>query len=436
MRISVARITGKNVAGGLLLIAVGAALGVLSAGFVDFAMPVAIAVLIIGLAARDLSLMVALAAPATLIVARVGGALSVSDVVLVAATMFSLLMLRGRGAIDLQPLIWAGVGYLALAIPALVFNPYPANGLEWMHEVFLVLGSMVVGFVTGRQGKAGLSIGVYIVACSVIGLAAAIVAVVYFGQTGAFRPVYLGDLHKNTIGGMLAVAAVIAYARPSWLGWSTRSTYVAFAFCGVGILASLSRQGLIGALAGVLIITLRPLVRGHRRGKLIWLATVPVVAFILREVHRQITSGDKFNSVYQRLTWFEQSVDVWRESPVFGVGLRWWYTDRFAERFQPPNAELEVLTTVGIVGLIGFLLMFASAAWLLAKMDPVYGTVGLAVLATRFTQAQFDLYWVAGQASLLWIVAGICYGVRARDRAQQVDPQPSVIAPVARPKAG
>lgn len=436
MRMSTRRITGKTFVGGLLVIAVGAGIGVLSAGYVEFAIPVAITVLIIGLAAKDLSLIAALTAPATLIVARVGGVLSVSDVVLAAATLFALLMLRGRGALDLQPLIWAGMSYLALALPTVILNPYAANAVEWVHEVFLVLGSMVVGFVTGRQGKASLSIGLYIVACCAIGLTAAFVAVVSFGQTGTFQPVYLGDLHKNAIGGMLAVAAVIAYARPAWLGWNPRWTYAAAAVCTIGIIASQSRQGLVGALVGILIVSLRPLVRGRKRGKLIWLATVPVVAFILSQVNVQLASGDRFNSVYQRLTWFGQSVDIWLQSPVFGVGLRWWYTDKFKEGFQPPNAELEVLTTVGVVGLIGFFLMFASAAWLLAKMDPVYGTVGLAVLATRFTQAQFDLYWVAGQASLLWIVAGICYGVRARDRAEHGPPQPPPATTLMRPQAG
>lgn len=418
MRRFVTRFTGRAFVGGLLIVVVGVGIGVLSVGFVELAIPLAIAVLVLGIAAKDLSLVPALAAPATLIVARLGGVLSVSDVVLVAATIFALLMLRGRGGNDLQPLIWAGMTYLALVIPTLILNPYGENTVEWLHEIFLVLGSMVVGFVTGREGKAALSIGFYIFACCGIGVAAAFTAVVSFGQYGMFVPVYLGDLHKNTIGGMLAVAAVIAYARPAWLGWSPRWAYLAVAVCGLGMLASQSRQGLIGALVGMLIVSLRPLVLGRKRGKLIWFAIIPVSAYVLFEVNAQLASGDRFNSAYQRLTWFSQSIDIWEQSPVFGVGLRWWYTDRFGEGFQPPNAELEVLTTVGIVGLIGFLLMFASAAWLLAKLDPVYGTVGLAVLATRFTQAQFDLYWVAGQASLLWIVAGICYGVRARDRAR------------------
>src|SRR5690554_3981220 len=186
MRGLATRFTGRAFAGGVLVIAVGAAIGVLSAGFVDLAIPVAVAVLVVGLAAKDLSLIPALAAPATLVVARVGGVLSVADVVLVGATAFALLMIRGRGGIQLQPLIWAGVSYLALVIPTLILNPYGENAVEWLHEIVLVLGSMVVGFVVAREGKAAMSIGFYIVACCGIGVAAAFTAVVSFGQTGAF----------------------------------------------------------------------------------------------------------------------------------------------------------------------------------------------------------------------------------------------------------
>ncbi|MBW4031746.1 MAG: hypothetical protein HIU88_03675 [Acidobacteria bacterium] len=418
------RAAGPTVLGVVLVAVVGVAVGSLSAGVANLAIPVAVGVFVIGLAALDLSLLPVLAVPATLVVARVGGLLSVSDVVLFVATLFSLLLIRGRGGLLLQPLIFAGVGYLALSIPTQILNPYSSNWVEWVHELFLVLGSMVVGFVIGREGHARLALGVYLAACSGVGIAAAVIAVQSYASTGAFQPAYVGDLHKNTVGGMLAVAAVIAFARPDWLGMSRRLSYAALALCGVGMLAAQSRQGLIGAMAGILIVTLRPVATGRRRGRLIWLVYIPVIIVIVSELNRQLASGNQFNSAHQRLTWFNQSVNIWATSPVFGVGMRWWYTGRFANGFQPPNAELEVLTTVGVVGLVGFLAMFVVAAWLLSRLDPVYGTVGLAVVATRFTQAQFDLYWVAGQASLLWIVAGICYGVMAHDRAKSGRAEP------------
>jgi polysaccharide biosynthesis protein PslJ len=406
--------------GVLLLVAVAGVLGILSVSFTDYAILAACGVLLLGIAAIDLSLIPVLTVPATLIVVRVGGILTVSDLILAIGTLFALLMLRGRGARTLQPMLWAGVTYLAFLVPTLILNRYAANGVEWLHELFLVLGSLIVGFVIGREGKAPLALGLYVVICGGIGIVAAGVAVSSFASSGQFIPVYLGDLHKNTIGGMLAIAAVIAAARPAWLGWSRRWAYVAVACCGVGIFASQSRQGLIGAVVGIIIISLRPRIRDGRRGRLIWLVAVPIVIFVIVQVNDQLSSGNPFNSANQRLAWFAESVQIWQTSPVFGVGLRWWYTNRFGVNFQPPNAEFEMLTSGGIVGLAGFLILFAVAAWFLSKMNPVYGTVAFAVLATRFTQAQFDLYWVAGQASLLWIVAGISYGVMERDRAMGV----------------
>ncbi|MBY0690061.1 O-antigen ligase family protein [Microbacterium marinilacus] len=404
-------------AGALALGATGVGIGVLAVHATALVVPAALAVLLTGLAAMDRSLIPVLSVPATLVLVRVGGALSVSDVVLVLATVAALLTIRAREARPMQPLLWAGAVYLAAAVPVQILHPYAANIVEWLHEVVLVLGSMVVGFAIGRQGRARLALSLYLVACSAIGVWAAVVAVLGLAQTGAFTAVYLPELHKNTIGGMLAVAVVIAFARPVWLGWSRRWAWAALLICAVGVLAAQSRQGLVGAVVGVLFVALRPRPQTGRRSGWVWLAALPAAVYVVGEVNTQLSSDNTFNSAYQRLSWYEDALRIWEQSPVFGVGLRWWYTDRFEARFQPPNAELEVLTSTGVVGLVGFLLMFAVALWHLVRMDPVYGTVGAAVVLTRFAQAQFDLYWVAGQASLLWIVAGICYGVQARDRA-------------------
>ncbi|GAA1999915.1 O-antigen ligase family protein [Microbacterium ulmi] len=405
---------------GLIALAVvGAVVGVLTARDSSIAVPAAVGVLVVGIAATDLTLVPMLAVPATLVMVRVGGALSVSDVVLALATAVSLLLIKAKDMRPMQPLIWAGIIYLASAIPVQILYAYPENIVEWAHEVVLVLGSMIVGFAIGRTGKARAAMGIYALACIGIAIAAMIATVVSLAQYGVLSPAYLPYLHKNTIGGMLAIAAVVAFARPVWLGWSRRWSYTVLAICSLGMLAAQSRQGLVGAVIGVLFIALRPRPQSGKRSRWIWLSTIPVGIYVISQVVDQLASDNTFNSAHQRLTWYEDTFNVWITSPVFGVGLRWWYTDRFTARFQPPNVELEVLSSVGVVGLIGFLLMFAVALWALIKMDPVYGTVGAAVVLTRFAQAQFDLYWVAGQASLLWIIAGICYGVQAHDRAAQ-----------------
>lgn len=390
----------------------GAVAGILAVAAPDLALPVALVGLLAAIAFIDLTLVPVLAVPATMIMNRVGP-MSVSDFVLGGATVVALLMIRGKGAITMQPLVWTGAAYIGLTAPQLILNSYAANVIEWGHEIVLVLGSMVVGFVVGREGRARLALSTY----ALIGVGIAVATMVTAVANG-FGPVYLGMLHKNSIGGILLVAALIVFANPPWLGWKQHWAYTAFLLCGVGMLAAQSRQALIGTGIGVLIIGLRPRFHNGKRSRLIWFMLIPVAVFVITEVREQLAAGDQFNSSAQRLTWYEDSIKVWLMSPLFGVGHRWWVTGHTGySGFQPPNAELEVLTTVGIIGLIGFLAMFGGAIWLLARMNPVYGTIGLAIVVARLAQTQFDLYWVAGQSSILWIVAGICYGVQARDTA-------------------
>ena len=91
----------------------------------------------------------------------------------------------------------------------------------------------------------------------------------------------------------------------------------------------------------------------ERRSKVILLAVAAGMGFILVMVRNQVASGNEFNSFFQRVDWFGESIRIWQTNPLFGVGLRWWYTDRFETRFQPPNAILEMLSTAGLVGLVG-----------------------------------------------------------------------------------
>ncbi|WP_325727192.1 O-antigen ligase family protein [Microbacterium sp.] len=418
-------------AGVAVLALLGLAAGLVATVQTDFAIPFAVIVLLIGVAAVDLSLIPVLAVPASMVVVRVGP-MSAADLALGLCMIVALLMLRGRGAIALQPLVWAGVCYLALSAPQLLLNRYPENYIEWGHEIALVLGSLVIGFVVGREGHARLALGLYVGICWVLSLAA-----IAMSLTNGFTPVYLGELHKNALGSILMIGSLIAFANPPWLKWRPLLGYVSFAVFGVGMLAAQSRQALIGALVGVLIIGLRPRFHNGKRSRWMWLILVPVGYFIWAAVVEQLESGDQFNSSNQRLAWYDDSIQVWLQSPLFGVGHRWWVTGHADySGFQPPNVLLEVMTTVGLLGLVGFLAMFGAVIWILARMNPVYGTLALAVVVGRFAQAQFDIYWVAGHASILWMIAGICVGVEARDKANGVVRTPAPIQTVFRRTRG
>ncbi|WP_022882146.1 O-antigen ligase family protein [Gryllotalpicola ginsengisoli] len=414
-----ARAGGPRLAIVLIAAALAAGLGLASAEFGAPALIGAVVILLLGVATVDLTLIPMFAMPMSIVQARAGGVLTYADVILAVGSVVGLFILRNKGAAAMQPLIWGGVVYLAVIIPTLILNPFSADFIEWAHELFMVIGSMVIGFVIGREGRAPLAFGLYVVACGVLGVIAGIMALQHFFSAGEFEPVYVNaelGFGKNQVGGECAVALVIAYARPKWLRFPTWFANLMVLTSAIGLFASQARQGMIGALIGVAIVTLRPIARGGRRRKWIWLAAIPVVYLVWTQSAAQLASDNKFNSAYQRLSWYSESIEVWQKSPIFGVGLRWWYTNVFTDQFQPPNAELEVLSCVGVVGLIGFFVMFIVAMWFLLRLDPVYGTLGAAAVMTRFTQTQLDLYWVSGLSSLLWIVAAAGVGVMVRDR--------------------
>lgn len=408
---------GRGVLWGAVAVIVALVIGLASVGHTQIALMVAAAVLMVGILFVDPVLLIVISLPASLLMNRVGGILSLADVALAASTLVALVLYRGRGMHVMAPLLWAGVFYLATIAPTLILNRYSSNYIEFAHEGVQVLGSMVVGFVIGHRGRARQATSLFLGANVILGVATVFTGLTMLATSGSFGAVYLPEFNKNLIGSLLATAMIIVYARPPWMRLRPWPYWSMLALFTLGLFASQARQALIGAVVGLVVISLRRRPETGKRPKLVWFASIPVLIFVLTMVSDQLASDNQFNSSYQRLDWYAESFDIWMQSPVFGVGLRWWYTGQYAE-FQPPNAELEMLTSVGVVGLIGFLAMFAVSVWALWRINPAYGTVGVAVVLFRIGAGQFDLYWVAGQASILWIIAGMCFGALAYDRAK------------------
>lgn len=398
-----------------LLLMMAAALGVVAASLGSLAILLALVVLFVGLASTNIALVPLLAFPAILLPMRTGP-LSITDLVLIAGTLPAFLLYRRAEARDLQQFIWLGISYQLMLVPTLLLNPYLANLIEWAHELFMVIGGLLVGWVVGRSGFASAALRLFVLGCVVIGLWAFAEGLVMLATTHAFGPVYLPELHKNFIGDVLAFGFILAFMRPDWLGWSRRFAYPVMLACALGIAASMSRQAMVSVGATVLIMSLRGRQGGAGRGRILLLALIPGMWFVFNSLSDQLQqyeNGDRFNSASQRIVWFMQSLDIWRESPVFGVGLRWWYTQRFSETFQPPNALFEMLSSAGLLGTIGFFVLCLGGLWAALTLDPRYGNLASAILLARFTQGQLDLYWLAGLSALPWMMVGLVLGVQA-----------------------
>lgn len=377
---------------------------------------VVIIVLAFGLTLVDAAVVPMLALAPVFVITRLPlGSVDVSfsDVALAMAFVPAVLFGKRPYSPPMRALVWLTVLYQVATLFTVVANPYARNTIEWFHAWLLTAGALIVGWTIGREGhaRAGLTI---LLGLSLVLAIAAIAQGVPEWARGNFDPVYPDwpfPMHKNFAGCVLGVAATLAYARPAWLHWPNFWALSAFWVCSFGILATQSRQALVGLAAALLVLSLRGDPH-RRRTRLILLTVVPAMLFVGTLVRDQLASDNQFNSTFQRLNWFEDSLRVWLEQPVVGVGLRWWYTGRFATAFQPPNAEMEVLSSAGVIGLIAFLVMMLGALRVLWKIDRVYGTVAFAVLLTRFVQGQLDLFWVATQTSIPFIIVGICLGIQ------------------------
>jgi O-antigen ligase len=408
--------------GAVAVAAVLLAVGYLVPASTTYAVAGAAAVLVVGMTVYEPVALPVLAMPALVVVQRVGGGgvdLSLSDLALVAAFWAALVLAPRPFSPTMRALLWLTAAYQVATLFTVVVNQYTANTVEWFHAWLSTAGALVVGWAVGRAGRARVGLTLFMVPCLFIAVLTAVVAVQQLAA-GVTGPVYLVwplPMHKNFIGCLLGIAALVAYARPWWVGWPRWFAYASFWLCTVAVVASQARQALVGLAIGIMIITLRA-DPDRKRSKLILLAAIPAVYFVWLAVQEQLSSDNEFNSANQRLTWYQQALEVWRTSPWFGVGLRWWTAGRTEYVFQPPNAELEVLSSAGAVGLLGFLVLFGGTLVALWRLNPRFGTLAFTVVLARFVQGQFDLFWTSIVVSVPFVVVGVCVGAEAYARSR------------------
>ncbi|WP_426323431.1 O-antigen ligase family protein [Microbacterium sp. E-13] len=364
-----------------------------------------------------------LATPGLIVVQRVGLGgtdLTVSDVALAAAFGSALLFGTYPLSSTMQQLLGLNLVYQFTTLLTVIVNPFAQNTVEWFHAWLLISGALLVGWALGRAGLAHAAFGLLIGAMLVVAVGIIVQAIITFahGEFVGIAPKWPMPMHKNAAGDILAIGAVVALVNPRWAGWSDSAARMTFWTLTIAVVLTQSRQAIIGLVVAVLVVSLR---RGaSRRARLVLLLVLPAIWFVVSMVIDQIETGNRFNSFYVRVEWMQQVYALWKHSPIFGHGLRYWYVHEWA-LFQPPQAELEVLASAGVMGLLGFLIMWVGFIVVLWRVDPRFGTLAVAAVLSRITQAQFDLFWVAAQVSVPFVVAGVCLGAQALFAARSPD---------------
>lgn len=411
----------------------------------------ALVVLALGVTAAEPAAVPLITMPVLVVVARisVGGiGLSVSDAALLGATLAAVVFAPRPFSPPLRTLLWLSVLYQVATLFTVFANPFTENVVEWFHAWMLVAGALLAGWAVGRSGYARLGLSLLVGAILALALVTIVQGAMQYAA-GNFGPVYPSwpyGMHKNFAGTVLGFGAAIVYANPGWIDWARRWSLAAFWTMSAGLLLTQSRQAIIGLGVALVVIALRsgrgaagsgtaPAMasngeRRRRRSRLILLAVVPALVLVGTLVKDQVEEGNQFNSVFQRIRWFEETLEFWAESPWVGHGLRFWTAGR-GLNFQPPNAELEMLASAGVLGLVGFVLLMGGALVVLWRVDPAYGTLAAALLLSRLVQSQLDLFWVAVQTSIPFVVAGVCLGAEAlaRDDRAVLEAELAVLPP-------
>lgn len=420
-----------------VLLAIGLALGVyllLDRGVANGVLTAAaLGVLVIGAAVTGRVPMAIplMAVPALFIAQRVGLGgtdLSVSDVALAAAFGTALLLGKRPYSPTMRSLLWLNLVYQFATLFTVIVNPYTANTVEWFHAWLLVSGALVVGWALGRAGYARLALMLMLASGAVIAVSTVLAGVVAYAQ-GDFGPVFPEwpfPMHKNAAGTFLVFVALIAFVHPEWAQLPHDWTRLVFWLSIVALAMTQSRQAIISLVMVLIVLGLR---RGApRRHRALVLLAIPAIWLVVSTILEQIDSQNQHNSYFQRLDWIREVYAFWKHAPIFGHGLRYWYTDVSAN-FQPPQAELEVVASAGLVGLAGFLVMIVGMLVVLWRVDPAFGILAFAVVLSRVVQAQFDLFWVAGAVSVPFVIAGVCVGAMARSADARDDEAAMITRP-------
>ncbi len=388
-----------------------AALGALTVAHRTFGLAAGALVALAGLVLADPLLIAVAAFPGTLLLQRAGGgaagsSLSLSDLIVVAASAIAVTKIRFDAAPTLRRSLVPIAAFELLLLLTVLDHPNIHGSLEWAHRIFMVAGSLAVGWAVANSGRARQAAVALLVASMVLALFTLEHAV-----TLHFKPAQWGLYQKNYLGAMMWMTVVIAHLNPRWLNLPPRLARAGKYLCGLALLASQSKQSIIALMVVLLYTVVRqPSVR--RRSKLLLVSLVPlaIVTYLLITTEVANLAVNPQNSIGIRLTEYAADFHVWASSPIFGQGLRWFYLPQFASYIQPPDIFVETLVAGGIVGVIAMIVLLGGYASVFLSLPREIGTIALVLVLGRAVEAVFDIYWVAGAGTLPWLVAGLAIG--------------------------
>lgn len=227
-------------------------------------------------------------------------------------------------------------------------------------------------------------------------------------------------LNKNTIGSYLAAGLVMAYA----LGVTERQGRVrhilqfAMLFELLGVFSTLSRGSILGAIVGVLAVSLL-----LRRRRLLTIGLLAIVAagYVATtgiDSNADLSMAGSYDSSKVRVYAFEGAIRKFKDKPLLGTGGGT-YRDVLPQLEagfivpDPNNMFLLTLGELGIVGLLALLFLLFRFSRLLIESGRLPEDAAVPAVAagcvtlSLLVHFQIDVTWTRGTTSLAFAMMGV-----------------------------
>ena len=312
-------------------------------------------------------------------------------------------------ATHLRKFLLGIVWYQAILILVVVAHPFRGDIVEWFHRFSSLAGAALVGWVVGYKGRAHQSVRIYLWAASGLALLA-----IENSAAHGLQPAQWGQFQKNLIGSVMWVAAVIALLNPPWVRIPKVEARVIEVLCLLGLLASQSRQS---AILLVIAVTTGFLLNSHVRGrfKTLVFIGVPALALVYYSMSLAFVNNPEFNSVAIRFGQISAAMHVWHDSPVFGLGMRFYNLPQYLYVTAPPNSLVDNLASTGVIGSVAFVFLVIVTMRAMNGVPRIYGTLGLAILLGHYVDGLFDTFWIGALSIPPFVIAGMSLGVADAD---------------------
>jgi O-antigen ligase len=191
-----------------------------------------------------------------------------------------------------------------------------------------------------------------------------------------------------------------------------------------GEIASHSRGGALAASVGLFLAFV--LAGGaHKRGikVLAVLVAAGLALFVYTSVRAQLENSQAVvsnSSIGVRFNVERVARNIWRTSPIYGIGLKYFNTGQFGPFSQAANNIVDnELAESGVIGLAGFVVLqgaVLSAGFRRGRREPL-AAAGFGAVAGLLAHGMVDIYWTAGTVTLPFIVMGMAL---ARESSDQI----------------